>query len=113
MLKIILYSFKKTTEEEISKIISGFKNKKSCGYDEIPMFLIKQIQQLISPILTELFNECLKTGTYPDCLKIAKVIALHKSGNKQDPNNFRPISLLPVINKIFEKLIFNRMNIFF
>ena len=77
------------------------------------MFLIKHIQQLISPILTDLFNECLKTGTYPDCLKIAKVIALHKSGNKHDPNNFRPISLLPVINKIFEKLIYNRMNTFF
>ena len=48
----------------------------------------------------------------PNSLKIAKVIALHKSGDKTDPNNYRPISLLPVISKIYERIIYNRINHF-
>ena len=105
--------FNDATTDEISKIITNLKNKKSSGYDQIPIFLLKMINELISPILKQLFNEFLRTGIYPDCLKIAKIIPLHKSGNKQDPSNYRPISILPVINKIFEKLIYNRLNNFF
>ena len=66
----------------------------------------------ISPFLCEVFNSCLNFGLFPDCLKNAKVISIFKEGEESDPSNYRPISLLPVVSKVFEKIIFNRI-IFF
>ncbi len=102
-----------TTATEVSDIISGLKNKKSSGSDNLPTSLFKLINLVISPILADLFNECLNKGYYPDCLKIAKVIPIHKKGDKSDPNNYRPISLLSIINKIFEKIIYTRLSSYF
>ena len=55
----------------------------------------------------------MNTEQYPNCLKIGKVIPLYKSGSRSEPGNFRPIILLPGINKIYEKLLFNRLTNFF
>ena len=79
------------------------------GYDDIPPKLLKQISTLISIPLTHIINLCFQSGTFPDKLKIAKVVPLHKSGSKEDINNYRPISLLPSFSKIFEKLISTRL----
>ena len=68
---------------------------------------------MIEQHLSEAFNECIKVGNFPDCLKIAKVIALHKKGDYSDPENYRPISLLSTLSKVFEKLLYNRMIHFF
>ena len=56
-----------------------------------------------------MLNRCIELGQYPESLKIAKVIPLFKNGNKDDPSNFRPISLLPIIGKVFERIIFDRI----
>ena len=66
----------------------------------------------MTPILTYLFNICINQGIYPDSLKIGKVVAIFKSGNKTLPGNHRPITILPAINKVFEKLIYNRLSNF-
>ena len=58
---------------------------------------------LISPLLATLISESFSTGIFPDYLKIAKVIALHKKGATDDMSNYRPISLLSVFSKIFGK----------
>ena len=105
--------FSDTTTEEISLIISQLKNKYSQGPDEIPTAVIKHLKTILCPILCYLFNKSLRLGIYPACLKITKVIPLFKSGSPFDTGNYRPISLLPAINKIFEKLIYNRLIIFF
>ena len=55
-----------------------------------------------------MFNRRIELGQYPQSLKIAKVIPFFKNGNKDDPSNFRPISLLPNIGKVFERIIFDR-----
>ena len=52
----------------------------------------------------------MKAGNFPDALKIAKVIPIHKKGDKQNLNNYRPISLLPVMSKVFEKVINIQLN---
>lgn len=57
-----------------------------------------------------IFNECLAQGVYPDSFKIAHVTPIFKSGNKSDPGNYRPISVLSDVNKAFEKLILHRLN---
>ena len=75
--------------------------------------ILKLFIQIIAPLLTILFNNCLRSGIFPNELKVARVIPLYKSGDKSDITNYRPISLLPVLSKIFEKLIHSRMTKFF
>ena len=60
-----------------------------------------------------LFNLCLIKGVFPDQFKIAKVIPLHKGGDKQSTNSYRPISLLPALGKLFEKIISVRLLAYF
>ena len=72
-------------------------------------YCLRLLAPSISPFLCEVFNSCLNFGLFPDCLKIAKVIPIFKREGESDPSNYRPISLLPVVGKIFEKIIFNRI----
>jgi hypothetical protein len=97
------------TQLEVSdtlKIIDKLKSKTSSGYDNISTCFLKQIKHVIVKPLTMIINQSLKTGIFPDKLKIAKVIPLFKKGDDMACNNYRPISLLPSISKVFEKAIF-------
>ena len=58
--------------------------------------------------MTEIFNDCLTSGIYPNCFKIAKILPIFKEGDSDDPSDYRPISLLPILGKIFERIIFKR-----
>ena len=97
------------SEEEVIEIAMSIKSKSSTGHDEISNKLLKLIIPYIVKPLVHIFNQSFQTGTFPDSYKIAKVIPVFKSGKKTDPNNYRPISLLPSISKILEKLIYKRM----
>ena len=74
--------------------------------------ILKLFRSKISPTLAILFNNCMSAGVFPDPLKIARVIPIHKSGSKNEIANYRPISLLPVMSKIFEKLMHARLTSF-
>ena len=76
------------------------------------MKFLKLCKSIILKPLVLIFNQSVLTGEYPDELKIAKVIPLFKSGDKTLVNNYRPISLLSIINKLFEKLIYKRLRKF-
>ena len=80
---------------EICRLILNLDVKKSCGYDQISNRVLKETCHVITPFLEIFFNKCLKTGVFPDCFKIAKVIALYKGGEKHSCDSYRPISLLP------------------
>ena len=73
------------------------------------MILIKEAKFQIARSLAGSFNNYLETGNYRGSLKIAKVIPLHKGGSKLDLGNYKPISILPPINKIFETILLKRM----
>lgn len=99
---------KPVVECDILEIINKFKPTKSTGCDDISNYIIKKVCREISKPLTTIFNLSLSSGTFPDKLKIAKVIPIFK---KEDPalfSNYRPVSLLPCISKILERLVFNQ-----
>ena len=79
-------------------------------------FSFSLFHQIINPTFSELFskliNECLESGIYPDCIKVASIKPLHKKNSKFDPGNYRPISLLSNIGKIFEKVLHDRLTNF-
>ena len=89
------------------------KSKNSSGKDEISNKLLKSIKGEISKPLTIIINECLETGIFPDALKVAKVKPLYKKGDNCCFNNYRPISLLPTISKIFERVMFTQLYSYF
>ena len=94
------------TSAEIIDIISKLDNKKSI---DISPKLLKALSSSFSNVLSYLFNSCMLSGVFPDELKIAKVIPLYKAGNSNLMSNYRPISILPTLSKIFEKLIHSRI----
>ena len=105
------FVFYETDLYEISNIIENFKNKNTT-LNNIPISVIKKISPVITPLLTELFNESIFVGKFPDKLKTGRVIPLHKSGPTTSLMNYRPITTLSVFSKIFEKLVHNRMTSF-
>ncbi len=93
-----------TSPNEILRIVSKLKNKYSSGLDEFPDCLLKTCAPAFIHPLTHIFNASLCTGIFPDIFKTAKIKPLFKKGNKNDIQNYRPISLLSVFSKILERL---------
>ena len=91
---------------EIDTIIGELNPNKS---SDMSPRILKLFRGKLSPVLSVLFNNCMYAGVFPDPLKIARVIPLFKNGNRNDITNYRPISLLPVVSKIFEKLMHSRL----
>ena len=98
-----------TTVEELIKLIRALELHKAPGPDGINSYVIKKTEAVIAPALMKLFNKCLDQGIFPDSLKTASIVPLHKGGAREEPTNYRPISLLPQFSKLLEKIIKNRM----
>ena len=94
-------------EEAIPEIINALNINKAHGHDDISIWMIKLCGKSVVKPLSMIFNNCIDTGTFPDIWKQSNIIAVHKKGDKQIVNNYRPVSLLPIFGKKFEKLLFN------
>ena len=95
--------------KEVEIIINSLNPKKETGPNSIPTDILLMLKKEISYPLSQIFNLSLSTGVYPDIFKIAKAIPIFKKGSQLCTSNYRPISLLSNLNKILEKLMFNRM----
>ena len=100
-------------EQTVTTIIENLPAKSSCGYDDISSIFLKQITTSIIKPLTIVINQVLNNGIFPDKLKIAKVVPIFKKGDCALTNNYRPISLLPVISKVIEKIIYTQLSLYF
>ena len=94
---------------EVFDIIQSFDINKALGPNSIPIYILKISNNFFSEKLSDIANLSFETGIFPDLCKIAKVIPIHKKDNPLLCENYRPISLLPIFSKIFEKLIYKRM----
>lgn len=105
--------FKLITPDEVGKIIDNLAPKTSSGFDGISSKLLKTVKNSLLNPITVIINQMLTRGIFPDKLKIAKVTPVYKKDDETLFTNYRPISLLPTISKIFEKIIFNQMYTYF
>ena len=91
---------------ELLKLISDLDNNKA---SDIPIKVVKKCAHIIAPIVSQYFNLHMKSGTFPDVLKVGKITPIFKKGNQEEFGNYRPVSTLPIFGKLFEKVIYSRI----
>ena len=101
--------FKTINNATTLQYLSNLTNSYSCGHDNINNTLLKSISNEISSCITLIINQSISTGPYPENLKLAKVISIFKKNDKLEINNYRPISVLPVISKVFENVMHTQL----
>ncbi|XP_034946175.1 uncharacterized protein [Chelonus insularis] len=102
---------KPTSSFEIEKVIAGLKVK-SGGVDGIGCKVLKLLAKNISTVLENIFNSCISIGCWPKALKTAEIIPVYKSGDRHQLTNYRPISLISNVAKVFEKIVCIRLSDF-
>ena len=99
------FSFGEVSFIQVREAIDKLKNKHSKDIYGLSVSVLKQIKNNLIIPLTRLFNFCISEGIYPDAFKVSRVIPVFKKGYPRDVNNYRPISLIPAVSKIFELLL--------
>ena len=99
------FNLKKVEASSVLKLLNGVKINKATGIDKISNRILRMAAPVIYKHLTDLLNLSITSGVFPCDWKIAKVSPLFKSGDLRNANNYRPISFLPTIARVFERLI--------
>jgi hypothetical protein len=99
------FTLQRTTEEIVTKKMKLINRNKASDIYTIKPTILKDLTPFLSPILTTLFNRSIDENEYPDSLKLTKAIELYKAKDKTLPENYRPISLLPIIAKLLDTII--------
>jgi hypothetical protein len=98
-------------EDEVFRLLNATKSSTAMGCDELPGFLIKMLASAITKNIALIFNRSISDATVPTTWKQANVVAIWKQkGNKSDPGNYRPVSVLPILGRTLEKAIANQLN---
>ena len=103
------FSIRETSISEVLSLIRALPTNKTSGLDGISTRLLKEADSIIAPSLAYSFNLSIRNGIFPREWKIAKVTPRYKDGKKCIPDNYRPISVLPAVTKLIEKIIFNQL----
>ena len=110
-LASLIYSLKvrPTTFKEVNEIITSLRNDCSSGYDAIPVKFTKPIRDFITSPLVHIINNSIEKGVFPNPWKIARVCPIPKVMNPTVAKDFRPVSILPILSKVFEKVILKQI----
>ena len=106
------FTFEPTTHAVVLKLLEDLNPSKSAGLDNIGGKFLKEGASILASPLTDLCNLSISLSSFPDECKVAKLKPLYKKETKTKPKNYRPISLLPLISKIIEKIIHNQTQSF-
>jgi hypothetical protein len=101
------------TEKEIINSIKNLKNNKAVGLDQISNEMIKYSQHILLPLLCKLFNTILVAGIYPKSWKEGYIVPIFKSNNALDPANYRGITILSCLGKLFNSILNSRLSTHF
>ena len=100
---------KAPTVDVVRKLLIKLNESKAAGLDNIPNKLLKMAGDIVAPSLTQIFAKSISTGIFPTEWKLARVSLIFKKGKRDDPNNYRPISIIPTVAKIFEKIGYDQL----
>ena len=103
------FNFQPVEEAFVRTELNRLKTNKAIGLDKISARLLKDSASLIAPVLTKLFNRSLESSKFPSIWKFGKVTALFKSGDRCDSGNYRPITILPTVSKVLEKVVHHQV----
>ena len=106
------FSFKLMSEESMLRSLKMLKSGKAPGPDGVPTNLVKDAATFIAKPLAMIFNASLAKGIVPDVWKLAKITPIFKTGARNEKNNYRPISVLSVFAKLFEKVVHDQLSDF-
>lgn len=98
--------------DDITRTIRSLKNTKSHGYDGITTEVLKFVSNIIAPPLCHIINRSTVSGIYPNSLKRVIIKPIHKKNNKEEMSNYRPVALIPILSKVFEKIIYESLYTF-
>ena len=107
-----VFSFRKTTQEEVLKVIQDLNTKKSCQTSDTPTKIIKLNSDIFSNLIHKHFNYCIDKGEFSNDLKHADIVPICKKNNKCE-KNYRPVSILSNLSKVYEKLMYNQLYEYF
>ena len=107
------FDFKPIPENFVVKQIVKLGIKKATGYDQISPKILKLANQAIEEPITMLINKSLETSVFPNSLKVAQVVPVHKKNSTLSKGNYRPVSVLPAISKFFERAVYIQITDFF
>ena len=104
-----VFRFQHVNYDMVYNLLQKMDTSKATGLDGISPTILKLAAPVISKFLTEIFNKSIDTGIFPDSWKVSKVLPLFKKDDKLDMNNYRPISILSAVTKVFEKLLYEQL----
>ena len=100
------------TVDEVCSVMVGLQNKSS-PLNTIPVFMYKIAAPIVAPLICDIFSSSVQEGSFPNVLKLARIVPIFKSKSRKLVSNYRPISILSTLSKIMEKLMKSRVTSFF
>ena len=101
-----------TTEKKVLEVLQFIDISKAAGNDKISVRFLKDGANILEKPIAKICNISISSGLFPSECKISKLKPLYKKGSKANPENFRPISLLPLISKVIEKIVYDQVDNF-
>ena len=91
--------------DQVASLLSILDRSKACGSDNLSGYILRECADVLAAPLCVIFNKCIESGVYPSRWKDATVIPVHKKGPRDRAENYRSVSLLPIVSKVFEKIL--------
>ena len=107
------FQFQNVKSDVIKKYLHGLDAKKAAGYDLLPPKILKLSSDVLSISVCSLINMCINSCSFPDALKCAQISPIHKKDSSLNITNYRPVSVLPSLSKIFEKVLVEQLSDYF
>jgi retron-type reverse transcriptase len=104
-----LFDFKPTDVDTVNKLVNKINIKKATGVDQISYKLLRAGAPVLNKQITTLVNNTIKTSVFPTRLKEAQVVPLHKKNDPLNKKNYRPVSILPTISKVYEMVLSDQL----
>ena len=104
-----IFRFKNVDEVQICTTMKRLKKSNGFGLDSISSYFLRASLPVLASSLSTIFNNSLRRGVFPDCWKTARIAPIFKDGPKNIKSNYRPISVLPTVSRLFEKVLYGQL----